>query len=232
MLISNTGNWITLIMVLGSWRPSWWNTTHDQCSSQRAGSIGLWILWSHNSSLQLTSIYIPPPPKKEQGNNQSLYLSLPPMVFKLSSNVFFHTHLFLVGTSLTSFLMQANLGLMKVLVAKSQAEGLQTHLKSMVEGLLKWQDDSKSHFKAKVCVSLCNLILHLGLQLHVVSISSLPCYSWNLSSCFNQGTSDTVSNIIWYGTKKGYWSSFFDNCIVYGSAEFCMVACWRDLDHL
>lgn len=159
MLISNTSNFITLIMVLGCWRPSWWNTTHDQCCSQRAGSIGLWILWSDNSSLQLASIYIPPPPKKEQRNNQSLSLSLSP------SNVFFHAHLFLVWTSLTSCLMQANLGLMKVLVAKSQAEGLQTHLKSMVEGLLKWQDDTKSLFKAKVCVSLCNLILHLGLQL-------------------------------------------------------------------
>lgn len=123
-------------------------------------------------------------------------ISLSHQWFSSYHQMCFFTHLFLVGTSLTSFLMQANLGLMKVLVAKSQAEGLQTHLKSMVEGLLKWQDDSKSHFKAKVCVSLCNLILHLGLQLHVVSISSLPCYSWNLSSCFNQGTSDTVSNII------------------------------------
>lgn len=46
--------------------------------------------------------------------------------------------------------MQANLGLLKVLVAKSKAEGLQSHLKSMVEGLLKWQDDAKTHFKAKV----------------------------------------------------------------------------------
>lgn len=58
--------------------------------------------------------------------------------------------------------MQANLGLMKVLVAKSQAESLQTHLKSMVEGLLKWQDDTKNHFKAKVCVSLSYLFC-LGL---------------------------------------------------------------------
>jgi ribosomal RNA-processing protein 12 len=46
--------------------------------------------------------------------------------------------------------LQANLGLLKVLVAKSQAEGLQLHLKSMVEALLKWQDDTKTHFKAKV----------------------------------------------------------------------------------
>lgn len=40
---------------------------------------------------------------------------------------------------------------MKVLVAKSQSEGLHMHLGGMVEGLLKWQDDTKNHFKAKVC---------------------------------------------------------------------------------
>jgi ribosomal RNA-processing protein 12 len=38
--------------------------------------------------------------------------------------------------------MQANLGFLKVLVAKSQPEGLQMHLMSMVEGLLKWQDNT------------------------------------------------------------------------------------------
>lgn len=47
--------------------------------------------------------------------------------------------------------MQANLGLLKVLVAKSQTEGLQMHLRSMVEGLLNWQDSTKNQFKAKVC---------------------------------------------------------------------------------
>lgn len=46
--------------------------------------------------------------------------------------------------------MQANLGLLKVLVTKSQPEGLQTHLGSMVEGLFKWQANTKNHFKAKV----------------------------------------------------------------------------------
>lgn len=51
-------------------------------------------------------------------------------------------------------MMQANLGLLKVLVAKSQTEGLQAHLRSLVEGLLKWQDATKSHFKAKVCVPI------------------------------------------------------------------------------
>ncbi|KAJ1418786.1 hypothetical protein SESBI_15725 [Sesbania bispinosa] len=47
-------------------------------------------------------------------------------------------------------IIKANLGFLKVLVAKSQAEGLQMHLRGMVEGLLKWQDNTKSHFKAKI----------------------------------------------------------------------------------
>lgn len=55
--------------------------------------------------------------------------------------------------------MQANLGLLKVLVAKSQAEGLQMCLGNMVEGLLRWQDDTKNHFKSKVCVEL---VLYFG----------------------------------------------------------------------
>lgn len=41
-------------------------------------------------------------------------------------------------------------------MAKSQSEGLQNHLGNMVEGLLKWQDDTTNHFKAKV--SVCVLI--------------------------------------------------------------------------
>lgn len=47
-------------------------------------------------------------------------------------------------------LMQANLGLLKVLVAKSQVDWLHMHLGGMVEGLLKWQDNTKNHFKSKV----------------------------------------------------------------------------------
>lgn len=47
--------------------------------------------------------------------------------------------------------MQANLGFLKVLVAKSQTHSLQEYLRNIVEGLLKWQDEKKNHFKAKVC---------------------------------------------------------------------------------
>ncbi|KAK9946165.1 hypothetical protein M0R45_011641 [Rubus argutus] len=50
-------------------------------------------------------------------------------------------------------IIKASLGLSEGTSSKSQAEGLQLHLKSMVEALLKWQDDTKTHFKAKKCLS-------------------------------------------------------------------------------
>ncbi|XP_006843867.2 RRP12-like protein [Amborella trichopoda] len=59
---------------------------------------------------------------------------------------------------------KANLGLMKVLVAKLQADRLHTHLKSMVENLLQWQDDTKNHFKAKVKHLLEMLVRKCGLD--------------------------------------------------------------------
>ncbi|RDX76023.1 RRP12-like protein, partial [Mucuna pruriens] len=61
-------------------------------------------------------------------------------------------------------IIKANLGFLKVLVAKSQAEGLQAHLKSMVEGLLKWQANSKNHFKSKVKLLLGMLVTKCGLE--------------------------------------------------------------------
>ncbi|XP_052181613.1 uncharacterized protein LOC127794500 [Diospyros lotus] len=61
-------------------------------------------------------------------------------------------------------IVKANLGLLKVLVAKSQAEGLQMHLSSMVDGLLKWQDSTKNHFKAKVKLLLEMLVKKCGLD--------------------------------------------------------------------
>ncbi|CAJ2627945.1 unnamed protein product [Trifolium pratense] len=59
---------------------------------------------------------------------------------------------------------KANLGLLKVLVAKSQAEGLQMHLRSVVECLFKWQDAAKNHLKAKVKLLLGMLITKCGLE--------------------------------------------------------------------
>lgn len=56
--------------------------------------------------------------------------------------------------------MQANLGFLKVLVAKSKDEGLQLHLRSMVEGLLMRKDNFKTHFKAKVCFLFSMLLQH------------------------------------------------------------------------
>ncbi|XP_022730989.1 RRP12-like protein isoform X2 [Durio zibethinus] len=61
-------------------------------------------------------------------------------------------------------IIKANLGLLKVLVAKSKAEGLQAHLASLVEGLLKWQDDTKNHFKAKVKLLLEMLVRKCGID--------------------------------------------------------------------
>ncbi|KAH8505512.1 hypothetical protein H0E87_012659 [Populus deltoides] len=55
-------------------------------------------------------------------------------------------------------IIKANLGLLKVLVAKSQAEGLQMFLGSVVEGLLRWQDDTKNHFKAKWFRFITNVV--------------------------------------------------------------------------
>ncbi|WJX12238.1 hypothetical protein P8452_02759 [Trifolium repens] len=59
---------------------------------------------------------------------------------------------------------KANLGLLKVLVAKSQAEELQVHLRSVVECLFKWQDVAKNHFKAKVKLLLGMLVTKCGLE--------------------------------------------------------------------
>ncbi|XP_057468052.1 LOW QUALITY PROTEIN: uncharacterized protein LOC130757308 [Actinidia eriantha] len=61
-------------------------------------------------------------------------------------------------------IVKASLGLLKVLVANSQAEGLQLHLSGMVEGLLKWQDGTKNHFKAKIKILLEMLVKKCGLD--------------------------------------------------------------------
>ncbi|KAD6455114.1 hypothetical protein E3N88_09820 [Mikania micrantha] len=58
---------------------------------------------------------------------------------------------------------KASLGFLKVLVAKSQAEGLQTHMRGMVEAILRWQSSSKNHFKAKVKQLLEMLVKKCGL---------------------------------------------------------------------
>ncbi|WCJ42841.1 ARM repeat superfamily protein [Euphorbia peplus] len=61
-------------------------------------------------------------------------------------------------------IIKANLGLLKVLVAKSQSDGLQMHLRSLVEGILKWQGNTKSHFKAKVKHLLEMLVRKCGMD--------------------------------------------------------------------
>ncbi|MCE3049221.1 hypothetical protein HAX54_044413 [Datura stramonium] len=61
-------------------------------------------------------------------------------------------------------IIKANLGLLKVLVTKSPAEGLQAHLRSMIDALLGWQDNTKNHFKAKVKLLIEMLIKKCGLD--------------------------------------------------------------------
>lgn len=61
-------------------------------------------------------------------------------------------------------IIKANLGLLKVLVAKSPADSLQNYLSVMVEGLLNWQGETKNHFKAKVKHLLEMLIKKCGLD--------------------------------------------------------------------
>ncbi|KAG0499668.1 hypothetical protein HPP92_004359 [Vanilla planifolia] len=59
---------------------------------------------------------------------------------------------------------KANLGLVKVLVAKSKSDGLEAHLKGILEGLLKWKDDAKNHFKAKIKSLIEMLVRKCGLE--------------------------------------------------------------------
>lgn len=60
--------------------------------------------------------------------------------------------------------IKATLGLMKVVIARLQADDLKKHLKSIVDGLLLWSADRKTHFKAKVCLLLEMLIRICGLE--------------------------------------------------------------------
>ncbi|KAK8970767.1 hypothetical protein KSP40_PGU014929 [Platanthera guangdongensis] len=61
-------------------------------------------------------------------------------------------------------IVKANLGLIKVLVAKSKTDGLETHLKGIVEGLLKWKDETKNHFKAKIKSLIEMLVRKCGVE--------------------------------------------------------------------
>ncbi|GKV24693.1 hypothetical protein SLEP1_g34276 [Rubroshorea leprosula] len=61
-------------------------------------------------------------------------------------------------------IIKANLGLLKVLVAKSQAQELGAHLGILVQGLLSSEDDTKNHFKVKVKILLEMLAQKCGLD--------------------------------------------------------------------
>ncbi|CAA6664606.1 unnamed protein product [Spirodela intermedia] len=59
---------------------------------------------------------------------------------------------------------KANLGFLKVLVAKSQANGLHMHLGGIVDGLLKWRDNTRNHFKSKVKLLIEMMVKKCGLD--------------------------------------------------------------------
>ncbi|RLN07702.1 RRP12-like protein isoform X2 [Panicum miliaceum] len=61
-------------------------------------------------------------------------------------------------------IVKANLGFVKALVARSKADMLHEHLKGVVEGLLSWQSDTKSSFKAKVKSLIEILVKKCGLD--------------------------------------------------------------------
>ncbi|XP_027329216.1 RRP12-like protein isoform X2 [Abrus precatorius] len=77
---------------------------------------------------------------------------------------FFHTVAGSLVGETPHMMSAAAKGFLKVLVAKSQVDGLQMHLKSMVEGLLKWQNNTKNNFKAKVKLLLGMLVTKCGLE--------------------------------------------------------------------
>lgn len=99
-------------------------------------------------------------------------------------------------------IIQSVLGFLKVVVARQPAEHLQHHLKSMVEGLLLWSDDSKNHFKAKV---------DFGLR---TSFSPVIMGCWEVASIFFIFTmsvwySWTGSSYIWNAGEKVRFASCF-----------------------
>ncbi|PHU11768.1 hypothetical protein BC332_18698 [Capsicum chinense] len=94
---------------------------------------------------------------------------------------------------------KANLGLLKVLITKSPVQGLQAHLRSMVEALLGWQDNTKNHFKAKVKVLIdkkCGLNAvkevmpeeHMKLLTNIRKIADLICQKRQQKGSFLSST--------------------------------------------
>jgi hypothetical protein len=72
--------------------------------------------------------------------------------------------------------VQSVLGLVKVVIARLPAIDLETHLKSMVEGLMLWTDDTKNRFKAKVRqLNTCFLSCFFSFWLHLAEESELQC---------------------------------------------------------
>lgn len=61
-------------------------------------------------------------------------------------------------------IIKSVLGLVKVVIARLPAAELDQHLRSLVEGLILWSDDSKNHFKAKVRAIIERLVRRCGMD--------------------------------------------------------------------
>ena len=61
-------------------------------------------------------------------------------------------------------IIKSVLGLVKVVIARLPVAELDQHLRSLVEGLILWSDDSKNHFKAKVRAIIERLVRRCGMD--------------------------------------------------------------------
>lgn len=61
-------------------------------------------------------------------------------------------------------IIKSVLGLLKVIIARLPVVELDQHLRSLVEGLILWSDDSKNHFKAKVRGIIERLVRRCGMD--------------------------------------------------------------------
>ncbi|GLT98825.1 hypothetical protein SLE2022_163050 [Rubroshorea leprosula] len=95
--------------------------------------------------------------KKPEGKEKACIKFLTWLLQLLSSS-------FLLIQRKNKEILKANLGLLKVLVAKSQAQELGAHLGILVQGLLRSEDDTKNHFKVKVKILLEMLVQKCGLD--------------------------------------------------------------------
>ncbi|BFI25857.1 ribosomal RNA-processing protein 12 [Marchantia polymorpha subsp. ruderalis] len=94
--------------------------------------------------------------------------SLARLIYEFSSDLC-HTIPHLLPTALLLLrsknreIIKSVLGLVKVVIARLPAAELETHLPSMVRGLMLWSDDSKNRFKAKVREIIERIVRRCGM---------------------------------------------------------------------